>query len=241
MASFHTRYSNIQGNQNHHSSVDKDTTMSEEPMTHFNSVTAFLPSCNADSFLQTIPGNPLKQNIADYNHHQKDSSSKLQALKKKHLTIIFDKGRIMRLLNSRNGSIVQRLDKKNSVLFKEHDNDEGLCTTSTANKEEAFGSREVYTVANEYSMYSSLHHSLKSSGHEEKEISQSPFISSIVHSWKYKHTNQVYAKKAIVELKEIVNEYHAWLQKTPKLSAEVAFIAPSLFLEWPKNWSFSAA
>ncbi|EPB87912.1 hypothetical protein HMPREF1544_05319 [Mucor circinelloides 1006PhL] len=237
MASFHKHYFSMQRQQsNGHSYAENSiaTTTTEQPTNNLSSTLAFLPPCDADQYIQAESCKSSADSEAPF--------LKSTTLKRKHS--------VMLKLFNHHHSLVHRLGKeKNTFLQKYNQQDEGLCTVNTTSEEaERIVVREIYAIANRYNIYS-LHYSLplqtathkSSTEHTRKDISESPFISSIVHCWKYDPTKQVYARKVVDELKEVVNEYQVWLQKAPATLADVALMAPKLFLEWPKNWTFSAA
>lgn len=241
MASFHKHYSTMQGQPNGHPHAENAMSIAEQPEANFSSDLAFLPPCDASQYSKAeSPPSPTCQST----HYQARSSTlKSATLKRKHSVI-------SRLFKHNHG-LVHRLGKeKNAPPQKRFsgEQDEGHCTTNMDNDEgKRTVIREMYTIANGYNVYS-LHYpppwpatAWKSSRqHVHKDVAKSSFISSIVHSWKYDQAKQVYATKAVGELKEVVNEYQVWLQKAPATLADVTSMAPRLFLEWPKNWAFSA-
>ncbi|KAI8641351.1 hypothetical protein BD408DRAFT_418368 [Parasitella parasitica] len=228
MASFYKHYFSIQDKQE---SQPPNPTILEEPMTHFTSNLVLLPPCHASNFVKT----QLKKSNPGRSLYQKATSFKFLALKKKSLTIKFDKKDLSKLFHNTNGSIAT----ETSTFLEDGDTDEDFCNTDAIYKEEAIVSREIYTTTKECSAPSSNGPLSSQQEESDQDTSQSAFLSSIIHSWRYDHTKQVYAKEAVVELRKVVEEYYIWLENTRGTSAESASMTPKLFLGWPKNWSFS--
>lgn len=247
MASFHKHYATMQGQtSNGHPNAENAMTVAAAS---FSSDLAFLPPCDASLYSKTESPPPPSQS-ANYKAPS-CSSLKSTTLKRKHSVM-------SRLFKHNHGLLlVHRLGKEKNVLpppqrfsSSTSEQDEGHCKMSMLDNDTVV--REMYTIANGYNVYS-LHYppppqwpaatatACKSNRqHVHKDVAKSSFIASIVHSWKYGPAKQVYATKAVDELKEVVNEHHVWLQKAPATLVDVSSMAPRLFLEWPKNWAFSS-
>ncbi|CEP11861.1 hypothetical protein [Parasitella parasitica] len=224
MASFYKHFFGIQDRQE---SQPPNPTVLEEPIMHFTSNLILLPPCHASNVAKT----QSKKSNTECSIHQKSANFKFLALKKKNLSIRFDRKEFSKLFNNTNAGMAQQLEAENLVFSEDGDTDEALC--NTIYKQETFISREIYATTNESSASSIQQEK------SDQDTSQSAFLSSIINSWRYDHTKQVYAKMAIVELRKVVEEYYIWLENTRGTSAELASITPKLFLGWPKNWSFS--
>ncbi|KAK4511750.1 uncharacterized protein ATC70_007294 [Mucor velutinosus] len=224
----------MQGQPNGHPYAENVVPTTEQPTHSFSSDLVFLPPSDASQYIKTeLP--PLQS-----ANSEAPSSFVSATLKRKRS--------VMSKLFRHNHGLVYRLGKEKNVFLQRFssEEDEGLCTVNMDNENRRIAVREIYTIANGYNIYS-LHYPPQwpakswnlNRQHVSGDVSQSPFIASIVHSWKYDQAKQVYASKAVDELKEIVNEYHVWLQKTTATLVDVTLVAPRLCLEWPKNWAFS--
>ncbi|KAF1796884.1 hypothetical protein FB192DRAFT_1463098 [Mucor lusitanicus] len=240
MASFHKHYASMQGQPNGHPFAENVlVSTAEPPVESFSSDVAFLLPCDASHQYNKSSPSPGANS-------ENPSTLKSATLKRKHSVM-------SKLFKHNHGLLVHRLGKEKNVFSPQQtkfssQEDEALCTM---NMDKQTAVREIYTIlANGYNIYS-LHYppqwrpaakvwkSNKQHAAHRDVVSESPFITAIINSWSYGPAKQVYATKVVDELKEIVNEYHVWLQRAPANLVDVGFMAPRLFLEWPKSWAFS--